>query len=208
MNFFLFYPGSVTASSLWSWIQVVCHIEICNFAAGLTSLVDLEWFILNPDPVLNFPSSESRLKFRIHPELDPSTLFKNIWEIIKNTFNNSKRRIYQRSAIFISYYSPTVHSLKWEMGTILIHLLLHFAGSGSRQFGSRQKFRSRSGSATLGVKPYFFVLGRCTPSPQLSTWRTKPKMRSMASADSSSNRPPKGMTGNEWIVDGKYGMLL
>ena len=42
-----------------------------NFIILLFSVVDPEWFILDPDPALNFPSSgsESRQKFRIQPIL-------------------------------------------------------------------------------------------------------------------------------------------
>ena len=37
-----------------------------------TSVVDPNLFFPDPDPALNFPSSGSRLKFRIHADPDPT----------------------------------------------------------------------------------------------------------------------------------------
>ena len=39
-------------------------------AIVISSVVDLKLFILDPDPALNFPSSGSRQKFRIHADPD------------------------------------------------------------------------------------------------------------------------------------------
>ena len=36
------------------------------------SVVDPEWFIPDPDLALNFPSSGSKQKFRIHSDPDPT----------------------------------------------------------------------------------------------------------------------------------------
>ena len=65
------------------------------------SVVDPEWFIPDSDPALNFPSSGSRQKFRIHADPDPTHIIYVYLEIITQTLQiQSKRRIYQRSAIF------------------------------------------------------------------------------------------------------------
>ena len=41
---------------------------------GKTSVVDPKPFIPDPDPALNFPSSGSRQKFRIHADPDPTCI--------------------------------------------------------------------------------------------------------------------------------------
>ena len=48
------------------------------------SVVDPRLFIPDPDPALNFPSSGSRQKFRIHADPDPFYINKVYFEIIQN----------------------------------------------------------------------------------------------------------------------------
>ena len=55
-----------------------------------TSVADPEWFILDPDPALNFPSSGSRQKFLIR--IQPILIKYRIEIIQKHTLNSSKRR--------------------------------------------------------------------------------------------------------------------
>ena len=40
-----------------------------------SSVVDLEWFMPDPDPALKFPGSGSRQKFRIHVDPDPDPTY-------------------------------------------------------------------------------------------------------------------------------------
>ena len=48
----------------------------------VTGVADPEWFIPDPDPALNFQTSGSRQKFRIHADTDPThtVLIKYIWK--------------------------------------------------------------------------------------------------------------------------------
>ena len=65
-----------------TFILVKCFDQILSFYFYLdgnvwinfSSVVDPELFILGPDPALHFPSSgsESRQKFRIHADPDPT----------------------------------------------------------------------------------------------------------------------------------------
>ena len=52
------------------------------------SVVDPRLFIPDPDPALNFPSSGSRQKFRIHADPDPTCINKAS-KILNNTYKNT-----------------------------------------------------------------------------------------------------------------------
>ena len=54
-------------------------VEWIEWIMIYTSVVDQEWFIPDPDPVLNFSSSgsRSRQKFRIHVDPDPDPTYIN-----------------------------------------------------------------------------------------------------------------------------------
>ena len=105
----------------------------------LCSVVDPEWFIPDPDPALNFPSSGSRHKFRIH---------------------QLKRRIYQLSA------SPTVHTVQnSQRNNIFIYLFFIFSWIRLRNYnsGSRQKFRIHVDPDPQYWKFDFYFLEKSTP---------------------------------------------
>ena len=73
-----------------------------------------EWFILDLDPALNFPSSgsgsRSRQKFRIHADPDPTHVIEVYLEIVNKTnLNlNLKKNLYQLFAIF--YFTGILQS--------------------------------------------------------------------------------------------------
>ena len=52
------------------------------------SVVDPRLFIPDPDPALNFLSSGSRQKFRIHADPDPTCINKAS-KILNNTYKNT-----------------------------------------------------------------------------------------------------------------------
>ena len=58
-GFFLVVRRVVVYKNFWIYIPV-------------SSVVDPEWLIPDPDPALNFPSSGSKQKFRIHADPDPT----------------------------------------------------------------------------------------------------------------------------------------
>ena len=90
-----------------------------------SSVVDPEWFIPDPDPALNFPSSgykQNHLKF------------------------NHKEESINYLPFFISYYSPTVHKVQNSQITFL--LILSFIFSWIR-IQAKVPDPSRSGSTTL-----------------------------------------------------------
>ena len=103
-----------------------------------SSVVDPEWFIPDPDPALNFPSSGS----------GSNPCYLSIFGNCKQNhlkFNHKEESI-NYLPFFISYYSPTVHKVQNSQITFL--LIWSFIFSWIR-IQAKVPDPSRSGSTTL-----------------------------------------------------------
>ena len=94
----------------------------------VTGVVDPKLFIPDPDSALNFLSSGSGQKFRIHADPDPTHVILSIFRNCKKTHLkiNHKEEFINYLQFYISYYSPTVLKVQdSKRNDIFIHLLVH-----------------------------------------------------------------------------------
>ena len=107
----------------------------------IDSVADPEWFILDPDPALNFTSSGSRQKFRIHADQAPTYNNLVYFEIIqKHPLNSIKKKNLNYLPFSIQYYCPIVQTVQ---NSVLFICSFTFCWIQIRNYnsGSRQKFR-------------------------------------------------------------------